>query len=300
MINFFAFLLTFVLTFVCIKILEADTTKRIMFCMRLGMTNNIECEREDHSSIRTVPEHVASIIYGYLLNTDHYIETSEYWIGIRLGNENFAIRLEQIDAPIVSEAISTINSNIIVKRLENVNGTLGIFLGRMSYFMLAFGEMTITSVRDKPYALLIDDVEAQNLIPKVMICNRLNFNTNITCINEEGDAIKTRRANVLTVVNLNEYIHNMDYYIESTDLWIGIKIGSSGSLTLNHVQENAPTILITRYSSSLDVIADQLDHINGTLIISIGANEIFRGPVSVFTYIRNYRIGIDMNISRSQ
>ncbi|XP_065319510.1 uncharacterized protein LOC135927452 isoform X8 [Gordionus sp. m RMFG-2023] len=271
-----------------------------MFCMRLGMTNNIECEREDHSSIRTVPEHVASIIYGYLLNTDHYIETSEYWIGIRLGNENFAIRLEQIDAPI-----------------ENVNGTLGIFLGRMSYFMLAFGEMTITSVRDKPYALLIDDVEAQNLIPKVMICNRLNFNNklitiiaNITCINEEGDAIKTRRANVLTVVNLNEYIHNMDYYIESTDLWIGIKIGSSGSLTLNHVQENAPTILITRYSSSLDVIADQLDHINGTLIISIGANEIFRGPVSVFTYIRNYRIdfkpyilqhnGIDMNISRSQ
>ncbi|XP_065319513.1 uncharacterized protein LOC135927452 isoform X11 [Gordionus sp. m RMFG-2023] len=263
-----------------------------MFCMRLGMTNNIECEREDHSSIRTVP--------GYLLNTDHYIETSEYWIGIRLGNENFAIRLEQIDAPI-----------------ENVNGTLGIFLGRMSYFMLAFGEMTITSVRDKPYALLIDDVEAQNLIPKVMICNRLNFNNklitiiaNITCINEEGDAIKTRRANVLTVVNLNEYIHNMDYYIESTDLWIGIKIGSSGSLTLNHVQENAPTILITRYSSSLDVIADQLDHINGTLIISIGANEIFRGPVSVFTYIRNYRIdfkpyilqhnGIDMNISRSQ
>ncbi|XP_065319514.1 uncharacterized protein LOC135927452 isoform X12 [Gordionus sp. m RMFG-2023] len=261
-----------------------------MFCMRLGMTNNIECEREDHSSIRTVPEHVASIIYGYLLNTDHYIETSEYWIGIRLGNENFAIRLEQIDAPIVSEAISTINSNIIVKRLENVNGTLGIFLGRMSYFMLAFGEMTITSVRDKPYALLIDDVEAQNLIPKVMICNRLNFNNklitiiaNITCINEEGDAIKTRRANVLTVVNLNEYIHNMDYYIESTDLWIGIKIGSSGSLTLNHVQENAPT-----------------NHINGTLIISIGANEIFRGPVSVFTYIRNYRIGIDMNISRSQ
>ncbi|XP_065319512.1 uncharacterized protein LOC135927452 isoform X10 [Gordionus sp. m RMFG-2023] len=270
-----------------------------MFCMRLGMTNNIECEREDHSSIRTVPEHVASIIYGYLLNTDHYIETSEYWIGIRLGNENFAIRLEQIDAPIVSEAISTINSR------------------RMSYFMLAFGEMTITSVRDKPYALLIDDVEAQNLIPKVMICNRLNFNNklitiiaNITCINEEGDAIKTRRANVLTVVNLNEYIHNMDYYIESTDLWIGIKIGSSGSLTLNHVQENAPTILITRYSSSLDVIADQLDHINGTLIISIGANEIFRGPVSVFTYIRNYRIdfkpyilqhnGIDMNISRSQ
>ncbi|CAK9298265.1 unnamed protein product [Gordionus sp. m RMFG-2023] len=64
------------------------------------------------------------------------------------GNENLTINLEQIETmTIVSETISTINSNLTVKRLEYVNGSLGIGIGSMLHFMFASGNMTITSVR---------------------------------------------------------------------------------------------------------------------------------------------------------
>ncbi|CAK9298264.1 unnamed protein product [Gordionus sp. m RMFG-2023] len=145
--------------------------------------------------------------------------------------------------------------------------------------------MTITSVRDKPYTIRYMGMDAQILIRRFIICSRHNSD-NITCIKE---------TNTLTLMHLNEYIDRMDYYIESKDLWIGIKMGgSNGSLTLNLVQENAPRNIS--------------DTGNSTLIINIGATEIFRGIVSVFTYIRNYRIdnksyiiqhnGLNMNITR--
>ncbi|XP_065317117.1 uncharacterized protein LOC135925648 isoform X2 [Gordionus sp. m RMFG-2023] len=148
--------------------------------------------------------------------------------------------------------------------------------------------------------LVIECIRAYN----TLICKRTDPMIYAVC--RKNNEFLTTRREAPSAAYLHEYLHNMDYYIESSDLWIAIKMElQNESLSLNLVQENTPTLIIQRCDFNTDL--NEYCYVNGILIISIGSTEIFHGPVSSFIYIRNYNIdfkpyllehnGINLNIN---
>ncbi|XP_065320804.1 uncharacterized protein LOC135928293 isoform X19 [Gordionus sp. m RMFG-2023] len=106
----------------------------VIISRRAKMIQNFSCENEGGDILNIKEENVTSFIQTYLTYIDHYIQTN-LDIGIRLRNKTLILIIEQETIPKVNSTTeSIINSTTFQKRIEDVNGTLIITLGRDKIF----------------------------------------------------------------------------------------------------------------------------------------------------------------------
>ncbi|CAK9302842.1 unnamed protein product [Gordionus sp. m RMFG-2023] len=242
MYKIFAFLSALIVINECINILEA-LNRNMIICSKNHDHNDIICKDENDIVLSTLQEqeNIGSYLNDYLNKMEYYIESSNLWIGIRakLSHKTLTLDLKQNKKPkVTTKDKYMFNSAITVKRVEGVNGTLKISLGRTVIIRELFDKFTITSERNtnKPYILKYNCRNLKNPIQNMMICRKYNN--------------------------------------ASSNVWIGIRL-RYGKLIINLIQDKKPIVTVKSvYMFNTVMQVKRLEGLNGTLSISIGRKTV--------------------------
>ncbi|XP_065320789.1 uncharacterized protein LOC135928293 isoform X5 [Gordionus sp. m RMFG-2023] len=239
--------------------------------LKVGKTMNQDpnlmiCGRAKNGFIKNITaENVISYIQKYLNHTDHYIQTSNLVIGIRLRNENLSLSIEQKTKP-------KVNTTGVMFNSKDVNGTLIISLGLVRRYRGQVSEsINITSSKgSRPYLI-------KHNAPNVIISRRAKMIQNFSCENEGGDILNIKEENVTSFIQT--YLTYIDHYIQ-TNLDIGIRLRNK-TLILIIEQETIPKVNSTTESIiNSTTFQKRIEDVNGTLIITLGRDKIFHGSVN--------------------
>ncbi|XP_065321322.1 uncharacterized protein LOC135928788 [Gordionus sp. m RMFG-2023] len=184
--------------------IEITTFTVHMVICRRGLTSIYKCENENGDIIYTTEENAEKVINEYLNNTDHRIRTLNLLIGITLGNENVTLALDQDEN--LKNAGHWWNSDVTVKRLENINGVLIMSTGNKIYYEPVLGFIDLISSNKQAKYLF----HLQQYVRNVMIC-RKHDNFTFICDKDNGHVISTTLGRL--ELDIKNYLYNVDHYI---------------------------------------------------------------------------------------
>ncbi|XP_065317698.1 uncharacterized protein LOC135925996 [Gordionus sp. m RMFG-2023] len=235
-------------------------------------SNNNTCKTENGAiiitsgNIATVKEHFK--------NTNILIQDQNLLIGIKSRNPS-VFNIEQKYRLTVKESTKPGRSNgtIYTKELRNVNGSLTISIGNKTFREQILEFLHISSNdKEAKYLVQQNGVDMNDLIRDIIICKR--DSVNITC-KTENDTITVIEENIWNT--FNEYLNYLEYYIKSSNLWIGIRL-VKGNLTLNLVQDLKLNVSerifdYTEEGGSIEIDKGWIS-VNGTLILTFDNKTI--------------------------
>ncbi|CAK9298181.1 unnamed protein product [Gordionus sp. m RMFG-2023] len=227
-------------------------------------SNNNTCKTENGAiiitsgNIATVKEHFK--------NTNILIQDQNLLIGIKSRNPS-VFNIEQKYRLTVKESTKPGRSNgtIYTKELRNVNGSLTISIGNKTFREQILEFLHISSNdKEAKYLVQQNGVDMNDLIRDIIICKR--DSVNITCKTEND-----------TITVIEEYLNYLEYYIKSSNLWIGIRL-VKGNLTLNLVQDLKLNVSerifdYTEEGGSIEIDKGWIS-VNGTLILTFDNKTI--------------------------
>ncbi|CAK9298182.1 unnamed protein product [Gordionus sp. m RMFG-2023] len=182
-------------------------------------------------------------------------------------NTNILIQVKESTKPGRS------NGTIYTKELRNVNGSLTISIGNKTFREQILEFLHISSNdKEAKYLVQQNGVDMNDLIRDIIICKR--DSVNITC-KTENDTITVIEENIWNT--FNEYLNYLEYYIKSSNLWIGIRL-VKGNLTLNLVQDLKLNVSerifdYTEEGGSIEIDKGWIS-VNGTLILTFDNKTI--------------------------